>query len=134
MSDRPEPYVVVGAGPTAAAAAKALLAGGRQVVVLDTGLALEPEHDAARRRMAAGPPASWSPADVALTRFSASGTSGAGYKRLFGSDVAFRDDGVLELKAGADVGAGRPMPWGASATSGDPGSCPTPRTTCTAGP
>jgi choline dehydrogenase-like flavoprotein len=105
VSDRPGPYVVVGAGPTGAAAAKALVARGRQVVVLDTGLALEPEREAARRRMAAGTPATWSPSDVALTRFSAAGTSGAGYKRLFGSDVAFRDDGILALDAGTAVGA-----------------------------
>ena len=104
MTD-PEPYIVVGAGPTGAAAAKALVAAGRRVVVLDTGLLLEPEREAARGRMALGTPATWSPTDVALTRFAATGTGGAGYKRLFGSDVAFRDDGVLRLRADADVGA-----------------------------
>ena len=101
MTD-PRPYVIVGAGPTAAAAAKAIVACGREVIVLDTGLVLEPEREAARRRMAATTRARWSPADIALTRFSAAGTSGAGYKRMFGSDVAFRDDGVLKL--GADPG------------------------------
>ncbi len=100
-----EPYVVVGAGPTAAAAAKALVAAGRRVIVLDTGLALEPEREAARRRMAMSGPAGWPAGDVALTRYSASATSGAGYKRSFGSDVAFRDDGVLELRADGAVGA-----------------------------
>ena len=55
--------------------------------------------------MAAAAPAQWSPADVALTRFSASGTSGAGYKRLFGSDLAFRDDGALALSVDSGVGA-----------------------------
>ncbi len=100
-----EPYVVVGAGPTAAAAAKALVAAGRRVIVLDTGLALEPEREAARRRMAASGPAGWPAGDVALTRYSAAATSGAGYKRSFGSDVAFRDDGALDLAAGAAVGA-----------------------------
>jgi choline dehydrogenase-like flavoprotein len=104
MSDR-RPYLVIGAGPAGAAAAKALLAAGRRVVVVDAGLALEPEREAARRRMAATAPEMWSPADVALTRFSANGTSGAGYKRLFGSDLAFRDDGVLELSADSDVRA-----------------------------
>jgi choline dehydrogenase-like flavoprotein len=101
----PGPYVVVGAGPTGAAAAKALAAAGQDVIVLDTGLSLEPEREAARRRMAATTPASWSPADVELTRFSANGASGAGYKQLFGSDLAFRDDGVLALLAGSGVRA-----------------------------
>jgi choline dehydrogenase-like flavoprotein len=101
----PHPYVVVGGGPTAAAAAKALAAAGRPVVVVDTGLLLEPEREAARRRMAAAGPALWSAADIALTRFSAAGTSGAGYKRLFGSDVAFRDDGALKLSVDSGVAA-----------------------------
>ncbi len=98
------PYVVVGAGPTGAAAAKALSAAGRQVIVLDAGLTLEPQREAARRRMGAATRVQWSPADVALTSFSANG-AGAGYKQLFGSDVAFRDPGVLELKLEEGVAA-----------------------------
>jgi choline dehydrogenase-like flavoprotein len=101
----PAPYVVVGAGPTAAAAAKALVADGRRVVVLDTGLSLEPEREAARERMAATAPAMWQPADLALTSFPDEAEGGLGYKRLFGSDLAFRDDGVLALSADPDVGA-----------------------------
>ena len=104
MSDRP-PYLLVGAGPAGAAAAMALTAAGRRVVLLDTGLALEGRREAARRRMAAALPAQWSPADVALTRFSPHGADGAGYKQLFGSDLAFRDDGALDLRAGPGVGA-----------------------------
>ncbi len=56
MTD-PAPCVVVGAGPTAVAAAKALLTAGERVIVLDTGLTLEPEREHARRRMAATTPA-----------------------------------------------------------------------------
>jgi ferredoxin len=104
MSDS-EPYIVVGAGPTAAAAAKALLAVGARVVVLDTGLSLEDEREGARRRMAASTPETWQPSDLALTRYEADGTSGRGYKRLFGSDLAFRDDGVLSVSADPGVGA-----------------------------
>jgi choline dehydrogenase-like flavoprotein len=100
-----DPYVVIGAGPAGAAAAKALVAAGAQVIVLDAGLSLEPDREAARRRMAAAAPGQWSSADVELTRFSAAGTSGAGYKRLFGSDLAFREDGALKLEADAGVGA-----------------------------
>ena len=101
----PAPHLVVGAGPTAAAAAIALVSAGRRVLVLDTGLALEPEREAARRRMAATTPENWQPSDLALTRFSATAESGRGYKRLFGSELAFRDDGVLDLHAGPDVAA-----------------------------
>ena len=101
----PASHLVVGAGPTAAAAAKALVSAGRRVLVLDTGLALEPEREAARRRMAATTPDMWQASDLALTRFAAAVESGRGYKRLFGSQLAFRDDGVLDLRAGPDVGA-----------------------------
>jgi choline dehydrogenase-like flavoprotein len=101
----PLPYVVVGAGPTGAAAAKALAGCGRRVVVLDVGLTLEPEREAARARMSATEAAGWSAADVALTCFRAQRGQGAGYKQLFGSDVAFRDDGVLELRADPAVAA-----------------------------
>jgi choline dehydrogenase-like flavoprotein len=101
----PEPYVVVGAGPTAAAAAKALVSAGRRVVVVDTGLSLEPEREAARERMAATAPAMWQPSDLALTSFPDQSEGGFGYKRLFGSDMAFRDDGVLALSAAPEVGA-----------------------------
>jgi choline dehydrogenase-like flavoprotein len=100
-----EPCIVIGAGPTAVAAAKALLAAGRRVVVVDPGLSLEPEREAARRRMAASTPDAWLAADRSLTRFSADGAGGHAYKRLFGSDLAFRDDGVLALAAADGVGA-----------------------------
>lgn len=103
MTD-PEPYIILGAGPTAAAAAKALLDAGDRVIVLDTGLSLEAERETARRRMAATTPERWQASDLALTRFVAEGATG-GYKRLFGSDLAFRDDGVLQLSADPGVGA-----------------------------
>jgi choline dehydrogenase-like flavoprotein len=98
-------HVVVGAGPAGAAAAKALVGAGERPLVLDAGLTLEDERESARRRMAQTLPADWSAADVALTRYSAQGASGAGYKRLFGSDLAFRDDGALALSADESVGA-----------------------------
>jgi ferredoxin len=101
----PGASVVIGAGPTATAAAKALLAAGQRVLVVDTGLSLEPEREAARQRMAATTPENWQPSDISLTRFTAAGTSVRGYKRLFGSDLTFRDDGVLELSVDPGVGA-----------------------------
>jgi ferredoxin len=99
------PCVVVGGGPTAVAAAKALLAAGERVLVLDTGLSLEPDREAARARMAATTPERWQPSDLALTRFSANGRGGGGYKRMFGSDLAFRDDGAMALSSDPAVGA-----------------------------
>lgn len=104
MSEGAE-QVVIGAGPAAAAAASALSAAGGRVTVLDTGLTLEPAREAARRRMAASTPEHWRADDVELTRFLATGSNPGGYKRLFGSDVAFRDDGALELSADETVGA-----------------------------
>lgn len=101
----PDPYVVVGAGPAALAAARALRGRDRPVVVLDTGLTLEPEREAARRRMAQTTPEHWRADDIRLTRFTAAAGRPGGYKRLFGSEVAFRDAGVLEIDAAPDVGA-----------------------------
>ncbi len=99
-----DPCVVVGAGPTAVAAAKALAACGERVVVVDTGLTLEFERETARRRMAGTTPAMWDPSDLEFTRFVADGEV-RGYKRVFGSDLAFRDDGVLDLSVDRGVAA-----------------------------
>ncbi|MHB8491568.1 MAG: GMC oxidoreductase [Solirubrobacteraceae bacterium] len=104
-AEETQPYVVVGAGPAGAAAASALVARGHRPIVVDVGLTLEPEREEARRRMAQGAPSRWSAADIALTGYHADAKSGAGYKQLFGSDVAFRADGALELEADAGVGA-----------------------------
>lgn len=105
MASPDQPHLVIGAGPAGAAAAKALLETGQRVVVLDTGLRLEPEREAARQRLAASGPARWDPADVEMIRFTARGTGGAGYKQLFGSDVAFADAGVVPVNADPGVRA-----------------------------
>jgi len=98
-------WIVVGAGPAGAAAAGCLARTGRKVVVLDTGLSLEPEREQARLRMSTTPPERWRAEDVSLTSFSPSGSEGPNYKQLFGSDVAFRDDDVLEMRVDPRVGA-----------------------------
>jgi choline dehydrogenase-like flavoprotein len=105
MASPKSPYLVIGTGPAGAAAAKALVAAGQRVVVIDTGLQLEPEREAARHRLAATTPDRWDQSDVDLIRFAAHGTGGPGYKQLFGSDVAFHDAGVLNLAADHGVGA-----------------------------
>jgi choline dehydrogenase-like flavoprotein len=99
------PYLVIGAGPAGAATAKALVAAGQRPVVVDTGLRLEPEREAARQRLAATAPDRWDPTDVEMIRFAAHGTGGPGYKQLFGSDVAFEDAGVLPVTADPGVRA-----------------------------
>ena len=43
--------------------------------------------------------------DLALTSFTGQQERGSNYKQLFGSDVAFRDDGVLPLQISDGVGA-----------------------------
>ncbi len=98
-------WIVVGAGPAGAAAASCLARAGRKVIVLDTGLSLEPEREQARQRMSDAPPERWRAEDLALTSFSPSGSEGPNYKQLFGSDVAFRDDGVLDTRVDPRVGA-----------------------------
>ena len=50
---------MIGSGPAGAAAASALVAAGRAVTVIDTGLTLEPEREAARERMASTVPGEW---------------------------------------------------------------------------
>jgi choline dehydrogenase-like flavoprotein len=75
------------------------------VAVIDAGLTLEPRREAARRRMASTAPAGWRSEDLALTSFSGHAEGGSNYKQLFGSDLAFRDDGVLPLDISEDVGA-----------------------------
>ena len=71
------------------------------------------------------------PDDLALTR-SRHAEGGPDYKRLFGSDLAFRDDGVLSLRS-PGVGARPSYASAASATSGGRACCPTPTGTSAAG-
>ena len=105
LASAPGSWLVVGSGPAGAAAASALAGAGRRVVVVDTGLTLEPRREAARRRMASTAPAEWRSDDLALTSFSGHAEGGSNYKQLFGSDLAFRDDDVLSLRISDDVGA-----------------------------
>ena len=97
LSD-PGPDVVVGAGPTPPRPPRR-----RSWRPASGSSCLTPasrSSPSARRRGNAWPPPlrrCGQSSDVALTRFSDQGESGLGYKRLFGSDLAFRDDGVLAL-------------------------------------
>ncbi|WP_284163825.1 GMC oxidoreductase [Frigidibacter sp. SD6-1] len=79
--------LVIGSGPAGVAAATALLARGRQVLMLDGGRELEPKRAAARDRMAARDPRLWAAeerADWQAPQFRAAG----GQIRRYGSDFA----------------------------------------------
>lgn len=85
---RAENWFVIGSGPAGLAAARALLAAGRAVTMLDVGLTLEPEREAIRAGMAGKPAADWAPAARALV----APRLGAGVpeKLNFGSDYPYR--------------------------------------------
>jgi choline dehydrogenase-like flavoprotein len=82
---------VIGSGPTAAAAATALVERGRAVTVLDAGLDLEPDRAALKHRLASSEPSGWKPADVALIRRTSPPSRARVPRKLsFGSDFAWR--------------------------------------------
>ncbi len=109
--------IVIGSGPAGIAAARALLARGRRIVLLDGGAVLEPERRAVRDRLAATAPERWSPAERrAYIEAQRGGTPGQ--VRRFGSDFAmepaaatFADAGPVALRASRAVG-GLSNLWG----------------------
>ena len=114
--------IVIGSGPSGVAAAAALLDRGREVLLLDAGLQLEPESAALRERLGSTEPDRWSEADreqLGRTRR----TEHSDSMRLFGSDFLFRapeDDrrwsmrsDVHGLRASFALG-GLSNGWGAS--------------------
>ncbi|MBL9059761.1 MAG: hypothetical protein JNK88_07040, partial [Mangrovicoccus sp.] len=109
--------IVVGSGPAGVAAARALLARGRCVILLDGGAVLEAERRAVRDRLAAIPPDRWDPAERrAYIDAQRGGTPGQ--VRRFGSDfamepaaVTFAEAGPVALRASRAVG-GLSNLWG----------------------
>ena len=96
--------MVVGSGPAGVAAARAALAYGARVVMLDVGLALEPERDSVKRRMAATEPARWSREDLdVLVEDPFSDRLEGFFKPVFGSDFVYRLDDQLELQGSERV-------------------------------
>jgi choline dehydrogenase-like flavoprotein len=113
------PDIVVGTGPAGVAAAMALLAKGRRVVLLDGGKAFEAEHEARRQALAARDPAGWTAADVAGWQGPQSGAA-PGQVRRYGSDFAmepadatFAEAGDVALRA-SRAGGGLSSLWGSA--------------------
>ncbi len=85
-------HCVIGSGPAGIACATGLLARGRQVLMLDAGLELEPERAALVATMAGQQPAEWSVAGLAQIKAGMdAGAGGVPLKLLFGSDFPYRD-------------------------------------------
>jgi choline dehydrogenase-like flavoprotein len=79
--------LVIGSGPSGVAVASALLARGRQVLMLDGGRTLEAHRAAARDALAAQAPEGWKQADRAAWQAPQYATP-AGQVRRYGSDFA----------------------------------------------
>jgi len=85
-------HCVIGSGPAGVACAKALLARGATVRMLDAGLELEPDRAQTVRQFAEAKPAAW-PADdrARLKGDLAAGAKGIPLKLAFGSDFPYRE-------------------------------------------
>jgi choline dehydrogenase-like flavoprotein len=112
--------LVIGSGPSGVAVATALLARGRQVVMLDGGKMLEPSRAEAQNTLAARPPEHWQEAERAAWQAPQYDTP-AGQVRRFGSDFAVERAGAtfadaaptLALRASRAVG-GLSNLWGSA--------------------
>jgi choline dehydrogenase-like flavoprotein len=84
-------HYVVGSGPAGVSCAKALLAHGLDVTMLDGGLQLEPEREFRLQSMRSQPPETWS-GDTGkfLKDGMTSGASGIPLKLAYGSDYPYR--------------------------------------------
>lgn len=110
---------VIGSGPAGIAAAHALLARGRMVIMLDGGKDLEPTREAARGALAARDPQDWSDTDRA--DWQAPQFAGLpGQVRRYGSDFAmqpatdtFADPASVALRASYAIG-GLSSLWGSA--------------------
>src|SRR5208282_1052373 len=85
-------HCVIGSGPAGVACARALLARGANVLMLDAGLELEPERAQVVRELASARPSEWRPGQVAkLKEGMAAGAKGIPLKLIFGSDYPYRE-------------------------------------------
>jgi len=85
-------HCVIGSGPAGVACAKALLARGANVLMLDAGLQLEPERAGIVHTMAAQKPTDWTAQNHATIHGNLlAGANGIPLKLLFGSDFSYRE-------------------------------------------
>ena len=85
-------HCVIGSGPAGVACAKALLARGATVLMLDAGIELEPARAKIVSQFAATKPAGWNPNQIAeLKAGMAADATGVPLKLLFGSDFPYRE-------------------------------------------
>ena len=85
-------HCVIGSGPAGVACAKALLARGANVLMLDAGLELEPERAKIVRQLAGAKPSAWPAADLAAVKGKMEASAkGIPLKLAFGSDFPYRE-------------------------------------------
>jgi choline dehydrogenase-like flavoprotein len=85
-------HCVIGSGPAGVSCAKALLARGASVLMLDAGLELEPDRARIVRQCAGVDPAIWNPAQIAALKGDmAVDAKGVPVKLVFGSDFPYRE-------------------------------------------
>ena len=85
-------HCVIGSGPAGVACAKALLARGATVLMLDAGIELEPDRAQVVRQCAAVKPDAWSVEQVAVMKGGmAADAKGVPLKLVFGSDFPYRE-------------------------------------------
>jgi choline dehydrogenase-like flavoprotein len=85
-------HCVIGSGPAGVACAKALLARGANVLMLDAGLELEPDRAEVVRRLAGAEPSAWMADDRAAVKGKMEASAkGIPLKFVFGSDFPYRE-------------------------------------------
>jgi ferredoxin len=85
-------HCVIGSGPAGVACAKALLARGASVLMLDAGLELEPDRARIVRQFAGTKPSAWQTGDAARLKGNmGANAKGIPLKLAFGSDFPYRE-------------------------------------------
>jgi choline dehydrogenase-like flavoprotein len=85
-------HCVIGSGPAGVACAKALLARGATVLMLDAGIPLESDRSQIVRQCASVKPADWNAAQLATLKGGmAADSTGVPLKLVFGSDFPYRE-------------------------------------------
>lgn len=98
-------HCVIGSGPAGVACAKALLARGARVLMLDAGLELESDRAQIIRQCAATKPSAWSAAQLATVKGGlAADAEGVSLKLAFGSDFPYRETEEKIPWRGAGIG------------------------------